>query len=276
MDRKLISFLAKKPAAWASCIKVAGAMLMKRSEVIVNREGIRLTVRIGNGQGLFCALAGTEYEAEMRWFLAKMKEGDLFVDVGANVGVYTLHASRRVGAKGKVFAFEPTPETHQILVENTRLNNCSNVICEKIALGERNGTFRLVAGDRPASNSIIEATDAFDGRDHVIGMTLDSYCARHQIGKINFIKVDIEGGEAAFFKGASNTLRKDRPVVVFESLHTGPLYPEREILIHNGYKLYILNRGTMEEALLKTSSSGNVLAIPSEIVASERDFLARL
>ena len=80
------------------------------------------------------------------------------------------------------------------------LNDCSIVICEKIALGGGNGTFRLVAGDRPASNSIIEAADSFDGRDYVIGMTLDGYCARHQIGKINFIKVDIQGGEAAFLR----------------------------------------------------------------------------
>jgi predicted O-methyltransferase YrrM len=122
MDRKLVWFLAKKPAAWGSCIKVAGAMLMKRSEVTVNREGIRLTVRIGNGRGLFCALAGTDYEAEMRWFLAKMNEGDLFVDVGANIGVYTLHASRRVGVEGKIISFEPTPETFSDLQQNVQSN----------------------------------------------------------------------------------------------------------------------------------------------------------
>jgi len=276
MDRNLILFLAKHPATWVSCGKVLWAILKKKKHVIIQRKGICMKVGIGSGQGLFCAIAGTDYEEELWWLLERLKSEDRMIDVGANIGIYSLHASRRVGKKGRIIAFEPTPETHQILVENTKLNDCSNVICEKIALGGRNGTFRLVAGDRPASNSIIEATDSFDGRDHVIGMTLDGYCDRHQIGKINFIKVDIEGGEAAFFRGALNTLRKDRPVVVFESLHTGPLYPEREILIHNGYKLYILNRGTMEEALLKTSSSGNVLAIPSEMVASERDFLARL
>jgi hypothetical protein len=154
MDRKLVWFLAKKPAAWASCIKVAGAMLMKKSEATVNREGIRLTVRIGNGRGLFCALAGTEYEAEMRWFLAKMNEGDLFVDVGANIGVYTLHASRRVGAKGKVFAFEPTPETFSDLQQNVQSNRCLNVKCEKIALANQIGEGRLIECGRAASNRI--------------------------------------------------------------------------------------------------------------------------
>ena len=95
MDKNLIWFLGEKPTSGASCIKVAGAMLMKRCQVTVNREGIRLTFRIGNGRGLFCAVAGTEYEAQMRWFSAKMKEGDLLVDVGANIGsCTTLHESR--------------------------------------------------------------------------------------------------------------------------------------------------------------------------------------
>ena len=189
MDRKLTWFLVKKPAAWASCIKVAGAMLMKRSEVTVNREGIRLTIRIGNGRGLFCALAGTEYEAEMRWFLAKMKEGDLFVDVGANIGVYTLHASRRVGVKGKVFAFEPTPETFSDLQQNVQSNRCQNVTCEKIALANQNGEGCLVECGRAASNRISLLTTTEKRTTIQVG-TLDDYCQTNGIQKIDFIKVN--------------------------------------------------------------------------------------
>jgi FkbM family methyltransferase len=264
MDRKLIWFLAKKPAAWGSCIKVAGAMLMKRSEVTVNREGIRLTVRIGNGRGLFCALAGTEYEAEMRWFLAKMNEGDLFVDVGANIGVYTLHASRRVGAKGKVFAFEPTPETFSDLQQNVQSNRCLNVTCEKFALADQIGEGRLIECGRAASNriSLIPPT----GKRATIQVgTLDDYCRTNRIRKIDFIKVDIEGGEADFFSGGIKTLKKDKPIILFESAHTGPAYLEREILRGLGYSLYIFNREVLEVAGNDASPSGNIVAIPNDL-----------
>lgn len=262
MDRKLTWFLVKKPAAWASCIKVAGAMLMKRSEVTVNREGIRLTVRVGNGRGLFCAVAGTEYEAEMRWFLGKMKEGNLFVDVGANIGVYTLHASRRVGAKGKVFAFEPTPDTFSDLQQNVQSNRCFNVTCEKIALADRIGEGHLVECGRAASNAI-SLLPPTGKRVTISVRTLDNYCQTNRIQKVDFIKVDIEGGEADFFSGGIQTLKKDRPIILFESAHTGPAYLEREILRGLGYNLYIYNREVLEVAGNEASPSGNIVAIPS-------------
>jgi hypothetical protein len=262
MDRKLIWFLAKKPTAWASCIKVACAILLKRREITVNREGIRLTVRIGNGRGLFCAVAGTEYEAEMRWFLAKMKEGDLFVDVGANIGVYALHAARRVGEKGKVFAFEPTPETFSDLQKNVQSNRCLNVICEKIALANQNGEGCLVECGRAASNRISLLPLA--GNHETISIrTLDDYCQTNMIRRVDFIKVDIEGGEADFFSGGIKTLKKDKPVILFESAHTGPAYLEREILRGLGYKIFLFNKGVQKEAGNDASPSGNIVAIPS-------------
>ena len=262
MDRKLIWFLARKPAAWASCIKVACAMLMKKSEVTVNREDIRLTVRIGNGRGLFCAVAGTEYEAEMRWFLGKMKEGNLFVDVGANIGVYTLHASRRVGAKGKVFAFEPTPDTFSDLQQNVQSNRCFNVTCEKIALADRIGEGHLVECGRAASNAI-SLLPPTGKRVTISVRTLDNYCQTNRIQKVDFIKVDIEGGEADFFSGGIKTLKKDRPLILFESAHTGPAYLEREILRGLGYNLFLFRKGLQKEARNDSSSSGNIVAIPS-------------
>jgi FkbM family methyltransferase len=262
MDRKLTWFLVKKPAAWVSCIKVAFAILMKRSEISVNREGIRLTVRIGNGRGLFCALAGTEYETEMRWFLGKMKEGDLFVDVGANIGVYTLHASRRVGVKGEVLAFEPTPETFSDLQKNVQSNQCLNVTCEKIALSNQNGKGCLIECGRAASNRISLLPLAGERKSITVRM-LDDYCQTNKIRKIDFIKVDIEGGEADFFSGGIKTLKKDKPIILFESAHTGPAYLERDILRELGYNIFLFEKGVQKEAGNDASPSGNIVAIPS-------------
>jgi FkbM family methyltransferase len=198
----------------------------------------------------------------MRWFLAKMKEGDLFVDVGANIGVYTLHASRRVGVEGKVISFEPTPETFSDLQRNVQSNRCLNVTCEKIALADQIGEARLVECGRAASNRISLLSNTEKGTKISVG-TLDDYCQTNRIRKIDFIKVDIEGGEADFFSGGIKTLKKDKPIILFESAHTGPAYLEREILRGLGYDLYIFNREVLEVVGNEASPSGNIVAIPS-------------
>jgi hypothetical protein len=76
--------------------------------------------------------------------------------------------------------------------------------------------------------------------------------------------VDIEGGEADFFSGGIKTLKKDKPIILFESAHTGPAYLEREILRGLGYNLYIFNRKVQEVAGNDTSPSGNIVAIPND------------
>jgi FkbM family methyltransferase len=192
-----------------------------------------------------------------------MKEGDLFVDVGANIGVYALHAARRVGEKGKVFAFEPTPETFSDLQQNVQSNRCLNVTCEKIALADQIGEARLVECGRAASNRITLLSTTDKSTKISIG-TLDDYCQTNRIQKIDFIKVDIEGGEADFFSGGIKTLKKDKPIILFESAHSGPAYLERKILRGLGYSLNILNRQVLEVAGNDVSPSGNIVAIPSD------------
>jgi hypothetical protein len=75
--------------------------------------------------------------------------------------------------------------------------------------------------------------------------------------------VDIEGGEADFFSGGIKTLKKDKPIILFESAHTGPAYLEREILRGLGYKIFLFNKGVQKEAGNDASPSGNIVAIPS-------------
>ena len=260
MDKQLVRFLLLRPRTWLACTQVVWAILRKKSKATVWRQGMRIETRIGNGEGLFCAVSGTAYEAEMEWFLQQMQPGQTFIDVGANIGIYSLHASRRLGGSGKVHAFEPTPETFDILTKNLRLNQLTNVQCHEIALADRSGNLYLVAGDRPASNSTADAVTNSDGGVSIPATTLDEFCTLHSVENVDFVKVDIEGGELAFFKGGRERLLKHKPTILFESMHTGPSFPEREFLRQLGYKLYFLKRDVLEEVPANSSEGANVIA----------------
>src|ERR1700722_4854735 len=69
-----------------------------------------------------------------------LREGDVFVDIGANIGWFTLLASAGVGASGQVIAFEPSGRIHQHLADNVRLNDCRNVVLERLAISDTSGS----------------------------------------------------------------------------------------------------------------------------------------
>lgn len=261
MDKNLVYFLLHRPSSWFACALVAWAKLRQTRQVTVWREGLWIRTGTGNGEGLFCAVAGTAYEAEMKWFLDQMKPGQTFLDVGANIGIYSLHAARRLGEKGKVHAFEPTSETYAILMGNIRRNHLVNVECHEVALAEHSGILYLLAGDRPASNSTAGTTGNAHTGVSIRATTLDEFCASHAGTTIDFIKVDIEGGELSFFKGGREALLKHKPVILFESMHTKPFYPEREWLRQLGYQLFFLNQDTLEEVAPGSTLGANVIAM---------------
>ena len=81
--------------------------------------------------------------AETELFESHIKEGDVVMDIGANIGYYTLVAAKLVGANGKVYAFEPESINFSFLKKSVEINNYENVICEKKAVSNENGKLKL-------------------------------------------------------------------------------------------------------------------------------------
>ena len=156
--------------------------------------------------------------------------GDVMVDVGANHGEYSTVFSKLVGPTGRVIAFEPVKES----VEYLRSVLPSNVTVEEIALSDREGETGLhvfqdldmtgytslklptqpcyISKQIDPLNSYVFKTD-----DRATRLTtLDKYVADHGIDRIDFIKVDIEGGELDFLKGSVNVLTNMRPKIMCE------------------------------------------------------------
>lgn len=146
---------------------------------------------------------------EETFFESFLKEGDTVVDCGAHIGTLTITASKLVGEKGDVFAYEAHPRTFSYLKRNVEDNHCDNVSTYNFAIGDReeNVTF----SDYYASdlNSVEDG-----GKFSVEMKTLDGLLKNVQT--IDLLKLDIEGSELSALRGAVETLKKTK-AIYFES-----------------------------------------------------------
>lgn len=161
----------------------------------------------------------TDYEPYLFQFLKKnCHEGYTFLDCGAHIGLFSVVGSRIVGERGKVVSFEPMPSIRAVLENTISINNCSNVTVRPEAVSSKIGEARFFDTGNVASNanSLVQQ-DRHAGNITVPVTTIDQVRAEMNL-RINCIKIDVEGAEYDLLRGASKTLRSDRPVL-FLSLH---------------------------------------------------------
>jgi FkbM family methyltransferase len=180
---------------------------------------------------------GSFEEAEMRFVRSFLRKGMTVVDVGAHHGLYTLLASKTVGRRGRVIAFEPSGRERRRLLRHLRVNACWNVDVEACALGDEVGEadLFLVGGWLDWCNSL--RPPAVTERTETIRVAverLDDALWRQGIDAVDFIKLDAEGAELSVLQGARELLRgPSRPVILAEvqDLRTQPWgYRAREIV----------------------------------------------
>ena len=145
-----------------------------------------------------------------------IRPGDVVLDVGANIGYYTLLFARLAGANGMVYAFEPDPANFALLRENVERNGYRNVALIQKAVTDRPGIGRLYLSDtNPGDHRFYPSGDDRPAVA-VEAVTLDQVFERHQ-GLFNFVKFDIQGSEAAALEGMRGLLgRHDRLTLVTE------------------------------------------------------------
>ena len=148
------------------------------------------------------------------WNHLKVAKGDVFLDVGAHIGKYTVSIAKIVGENGLVIAIEPHPTNYKTLVENIRLNGLKNVIALNIAAWSEDRKVTLFIGDKPGHHSVKKNF----GRGSIIvnAKALDNVLNELKVEKVNWIKIDVEGAEFEVLKGLQNTLRKHRPTLIVE------------------------------------------------------------
>jgi FkbM family methyltransferase len=210
------------------------------------------------------------YEPEVLYLDRLLSPGMTFVDVGACYGVYTLVAAKLVGANGRVIAFEPAARSYDVLQENIKLNGLANVRPYRVALSDRIGVSSLYHHPDPGSNSLGMRQGILGAPEEVETNTLDSVLGSGRSGRVDMMKVDVEGAEELVFRGAREIFTTSHPAIIFEvnpeaatALGSSPR-GAWDILDRMGYGFFrILDRNTRIPLRVPPESLCNVIALHS-------------
>ena len=151
---------------------------------------------------------------EVKFLESIVKEGMNVIDIGANVGITTVTVARKIGRRGKLYSFEPTPEYFNILKENISSNGLENVKVYELAVTDQVG--RAPFSQKELSSGIVfeEGAKKFE----VSTTSIDRFLSEEKIERIDLINMDCEGSELLVLKGAKETLRKNK-VKIFCEIH---------------------------------------------------------
>lgn len=180
------------------------------------RDGRRFSINLTSGMDTTVFFFG-EYEQNLTDIVVKLlRKGDVCLDVGANFGWYSTLFYNHCGNRGAVHSFEPMPETFSQLQRNYKLmGEPENVFINNLALGDRHDTItiNLFEGE-PAGHASISAEGHASATAFECEMvTLDSYLEKNDLDNVNFVKLDIEGAELLFLKGAENLFKQKTPPI---------------------------------------------------------------
>jgi FkbM family methyltransferase len=160
--------------------------------------------------------------AKTQALLSILRPGQVVFDIGANVGYYTVLASRRIGSSGRVVACEPFVRNIAYLHRHIQLNRADNVTIIPAACAERAGVGRFVQGTDCAEGHLVagSSSDA-RGIDYVATITVDQIVRESGLAP-DLLKVDVEGAEEHVLRGAFETLSSARPIVLL-GVHSSAL-----------------------------------------------------
>ena len=170
------------------------------------------------------------------------KQGDIVIDIGANIGRYTIISSKRVGTKGKVVAIEAHPGNFEILNCNIKLNQLTNIIPLNYAAYSKETKIKLYVPDEESGYTIYHTLMERTGKKfvEVNANTLDYLLQLNEIRQeeVNWIKIDVEGAELEVLKGATNVLSKSKDIALLIEVHGQNNYrPLVEFLSSYNFKI---------------------------------------
>lgn len=177
----------------------------------------------------------------------EIKRGNVVLDLGANIGYYTLIFAKLVGEEGKVFAFEPDPTNFALLEKNVEMNGYKNVMLIQKAVSNKAGKLKLYLSEDSMGDHTI--FNLYEGCKfiEIEAIRLDDYFKNYD-GKIDFIKIDTEGAEEQAIQSMFNLLKKNKTVKILTEffpigLKGSDIDPAEYLktLLKLGFKLYHIN-----------------------------------
>ena len=203
---------------------------------------------------------GVAYEGELfALMLKKLKRGDTFLDIGAHVGFFSMIAAKLVGDEGEVYSFEMNPDNYSMLVMNAGLNNFMNIRPHNWAISNDSGPVQFwVNQDNDGGHSLWDCgKHSFNEKSRVSPQKMASYSIAldhyDSLGRVHFIKMDVEGAEVLALNGMIELLKKNLPIVALEInnfglAQMGHSYQDIRVLMNKiGYRCWLIEGGDPRE-----------------------------
>ncbi|NEA35347.1 FkbM family methyltransferase [Streptomyces sp. SID13031] len=189
------------------------------TDIAVRRQGLHWRLDLRDNLQAVLYYAGRYEPAVTRFLRAELKPGDVVLDIGANIGLHSLGAARQLRelGGGRVIAFEPAADSLDKLRAAAECNNLADLITlVPAALGERKHQAALHADTRydPADSGVRSLNADGEVVQDVPVIRLDDWAREQSLDRVDIVKLDVEGSEAAALGGATRTLVRLQPRAV--------------------------------------------------------------
>jgi len=214
---------------------------------------------------------GRWIESEIDFCRQYLSPGMSVLDIGANIGLYTLLAAKHIGKSGKVFAFEPTSSAFNCLEKTIQKNSLGkNVELLKCAVSDRPGKAYLSVGEDSAFNKIVDRLSGIMNQVEQVDMiSLDEWWNATSAHHLDLVKIDVGNSPLPAIRGARKLLESEKPILIVESDGSGYVQEEtKELLKSLEYRLYSYNIYLKElvpaHRSVASLNSINLIAVPKE------------
>jgi len=195
----------------------------------------------------------------------ELKKKSVFVDVGANIGFYSILASKKVGKNGKVFSFEPEHKNHRLLRKNIRRNHRKNIVPLKKVVGEKDGKISFyINKDNPSDHRAYNNNENWKHIE-LDSVNLDNFF-KESNHKVDFVKIDVQGFEESVLNGMKQIIHKNKQIkIIMEfwpvALESAGTKPEKIIsyLDKEGFKFYPIRENGKYSRVLSATEVLNKL-----------------
>jgi FkbM family methyltransferase len=177
-------------------------------------KGLKFNAGKANPEGAL----GT-YELPVQQALSNyLKSGDVFYDIGANVGFFTVLAAKLVGSSGKVYAFEPDRQNADCIRHNIQLNQFNNTAVWQKAVSHTTGTGELLLAEYSGGHtlSVVDRPPDLAGSITVELVSIDDLISQGKLTPPNLVKIDVEGAELDVLRGMIQTIKQYQPIIIYE------------------------------------------------------------
>jgi FkbM family methyltransferase len=155
---------------------------------------------------------GISEQEKLRFVSQVIGQGEVFFDVGANVGLYSLLAATKLGPTGRVFAFEPAKRNCDFFTLHMQLNRVQNVDLLPVAIGTHDGAANFDDDGDPVGFRLSDK-----GKARVEQRSIDSLVQSKELPPPRYLKIDVEGAELQVLEGASATVERNHPDILIET-----------------------------------------------------------